>query len=162
MDADLSHNPDDIPRILEKISDVDLVIGSRYSHGISVINWPMTRLLLSYFANLYTRLVTGVPVKDMTSGYKCYRRKVVEMLLKERIVSDGYGFQIETVFWSYRRNFRVVELPITFVDRLEGSSKMSREIIWEAFWMVWRLRVRGIVRRRKKEKGKSNLCLFPS
>lgn len=147
MDADLSHNPDDIPRFLEKIKDMDLVIGSRYSDGVSVINWPMSRLLLSYLANLYTRVVTGIPVKDMTSGYKCYRRKVVERLLKEKIVSDGYGFQIETVFWSYRNRFRVMELSIIFADRVEGRSKMSKRIIWEAFWMVWRLRVMGLVRR---------------
>ncbi|MEA3431740.1 MAG: polyprenol monophosphomannose synthase [candidate division WOR-3 bacterium] len=147
MDADLSHNPDDIPRFLERIKNVDLVIGSRYSDGVSVVNWPISRLLLSYFANMYARIVTGVPIKDMTSGYKCYRRKVVEMLLKEKIVSDGYSFQIETVFWAYRNNFKVKELPIIFTDRVEGSSKMSKRIVWEAFWVVWRLRLMGIKRK---------------
>lgn len=147
IDADLSHNTQDIPKFIERMKDADLVIGSRYSGGVSVINWPMLRLLLSYFANLYARVVTGVPVKDMTSGYKCYKKEVVEALLGEKIVSDGYGFQIETVFWSYRNNFRVVEMPIIFTDRIEGTSKMSKKIIWEAFWVVWRLRFAGMLRR---------------
>lgn len=150
MDADLSHNPDDIPRFLERIKNADLVVGSRYSDGVSVVNWPMSRLLLSYFANIYARVVTGVPINDMTSGYKCYRRKVVEALLKERIVSDGYSFQIETVFWAYKNKFKVEELPIIFVDRLEGSSKMSKRIVWEAFWVVWRLRFMGMMQKGRK------------
>lgn len=150
MDADLSHNPDDIPRFLETIKNADLVVGSRYSDGVSVVNWPISRLLLSYFANMYARIVTGVPVRDMTSGYKCYRRKVVEMLLKEKIVSDGYSFQIETVFWAYRNNFKVKELQVIFIDRVEGSSKMSKRIVWEAFWVVWRLRLMGIKRRARR------------
>jgi len=147
MDADLSHNPDDISRFLEKIKNADLVIGSRYFGGVSVVNWPISRLLLSYFANMYARIITGVPVGDMTSGYKCYRRKVVEALLKEKIVSDGYSFQIETVFWAYRNNFKVKEMPIIFIDRVEGSSKMSKKIVWEAFWVVWRLRLTGMMRK---------------
>lgn len=150
MDADLSHNPDDILRFLEKIENADLVIGSRYSDGVSVVNWPISRLLLSYFANVYARIITGVPVKDMTSGYKCYRRKVVEALLKEKIVSDGYGFQIETVFWAYKNKFKMEEMPIIFIDRLEGSSKMSRKIAWEAFWVVWRLRLMGMMRKARR------------
>jgi len=150
MDADLSHNPDDIPRFLETIKNADLVVGSRYFEGVSVVNWPISRLLLSYFANMYARVVTGVPVKDMTSGYKCYRKKVVEMLLKEKIVSDGYSFQIETVFWAYRNNFKVKELPIIFIDRVEGSSKMSKKIVWEAFWVVWRLRLVGMMSKARK------------
>ncbi len=150
MDADLSHNPNDIPRFLEGIKKADFIIGSRYSDGVSVVNWPMSRLLLSYFANMYARVVTGVPVRDMTSGYKCYRRKVVEALLKERIVSDGYSFQIETVFWAYRCKFKVKELPITFIDRFEGSSKMSKRIVWEAFWVVWRLRFIRIMRKARR------------
>ena len=150
MDADLSHNPDDIPRFLETIKNADLVVGSRYFDGVSIVNWPISRLLLSYFANMYARIVTGVPVKDMTSGYKCYRKKVVEMLLKEKIVSDGYSFQIETVFWAYRNNFKVKELPIIFIDRVEGSSKMSKRIVWEAFWVVWRLRFVGMMQKARK------------
>lgn len=147
MDADMSHNPDDIPRFLEEIETADLVIGSRYCRGISVINWPMSRLLLSFSANIYSKIVTGIPVNDMTSGFKCYKRVVVEELLKERIVSDGYGFQIETVFWSYKKGFKIRELPIIFIDRLEGNSKMSRRIIWEAYWVIWRLRFAGMMRR---------------
>ncbi len=150
MDADLSHNPDDILRFLERIENADLVIGSRYSDGVSVVNWPISRLLLSYFANVYARIITGVPVKDMTSGYKCYRRKVVEALLKEKIVSDGYGFQIETVFWAYKNKFKMEEMPIIFIERLEGNSKMSKKIVWEAFWVVWRLRLKGIRRKARR------------
>ncbi|MCK4329235.1 polyprenol monophosphomannose synthase [candidate division WOR-3 bacterium] len=146
MDADMSHNPDDIPRFLEEIETADLIIGSRYAMGVSVINWPMSRLLLSFFANMYSRITTGVPVRDMTSGYKCYKRKVIEELLKEKIVSDGYGFQIETVFWAYKKGFRLREMPIIFTDRLEGSSKMSRRIVWEALWITWRLRFVGMFR----------------
>jgi len=142
----MSHNPDDIPRFLEEIDTADLIIGSRYAMGVSVINWPMSRLLLSFFANMYSRITTGVPVRDMTSGYKCYKRKVIEELLKEKIVSDGYGFQIETVFWAYKKGFRLREMPIIFTDRLEGSSKMSRRIVWEALWITWRLRFVGMFR----------------
>jgi len=153
MDADFSHNPNDIPRFLEYIKRYDLVVGSRYSNGVSVINWPISRLLLSYLANLYARLVTDVPVRDLTSGFKCYRREVIEKMNLDRIKSDGYGFQIETVFWSYVNGFRVKEMPIIFVDRLYGTSKMSKKIVWEAFWVVWRLRLSRLFHRRKRNEG---------
>jgi len=141
MDADLSHNPDDVPRFLEKIRDVDLVIGSRYTQGVNVINWPLSRLLLSLFANWYTRVITGLPIRDCTSGFKCFRRHVLESLMLDKIKSDGYSFQIEVNFIAWRKGFRLVELPIIFVDRETGSSKMSGKVMREAAWMVWRLRI---------------------
>ena len=151
MDADLSHNPKDIPRFLEKIKNCDLVIGSRYKNGISVVNWPMSRLLLSYFANVYARIITGVPIMDLTAGFKCYRREVLEAMNFKQIESDGYGFQIETVFWAYKKGFAVEEIPIIFVDRVVGTSKMSKQIIWEALWIVWKLRMRGLFVKRIKK-----------
>ncbi|MCK4353551.1 polyprenol monophosphomannose synthase [candidate division WOR-3 bacterium] len=146
MDADFSHNPEDVPRLLEKIKDCDLIIGSRYSDGVSVINWPMSRLLLSYFANIYAKIVTGVPIRDLTSGFKCYRLKVLKGIPLSQIHSDGYGFQIETVFWAYRRGFKVKEMSIIFTDRLQGTSKMSKNIVWEAFWIVWRLKIYSLLK----------------
>jgi len=140
MDADFSHNPEDIPRMLQMLRTHDVVIGSRYTDGINVVNWPMKRLLLSYFANLYARWVTGVPVRDLTGGFKGWRREVLEAIGLEEIVSDGYAFQIEMNVKAYSLGFSVVEIPIVFVERRAGVSKMSRRIIWEAFWMVWRLR----------------------
>jgi dolichol-phosphate mannosyltransferase len=140
MDADLSHNPDDLPRFLEKIREYDLVIGSRYTRGVNVINWPLSRLLLSLWANWYTRVITGLPLKDCTSGFKCFRRQVLESIRLDEIKSDGYSFQIELSFIAWRLGFRLVELPIIFVDRDQGSSKMSRKVMKEAAWMVWRLR----------------------
>ncbi|HID93912.1 MAG TPA: polyprenol monophosphomannose synthase [bacterium (Candidatus Stahlbacteria)] len=151
MDADLSHNPKDIPRFLEKIKNCDLVIGSRYKNGVSVVNWPMSRLLLSYFANIYARIITGVPVRDLTAGFKCYKREVLEAMDLKKIESDGYGFQIETVFWAYKKGFTVEEIPIIFVDRTEGTSKMSKQIIWEALWIVWKLRIRGLFTKKIKK-----------
>jgi dolichol-phosphate mannosyltransferase len=151
MDADLSHNPKDVPRFLEKIKSCDLVIGSRYKNGISVVNWPMSRLLLSYFANVYARIITHVPIMDLTAGFKCYKREVLEAMDFEKIESDGYGFQIETVFWAYKNGFAVEEIPIIFVDRMEGTSKMSKQIIWEALWIVWKLRIRGLFMRKAKK-----------
>ena len=141
MDADFSHNPKDILRFLEKIETNDLVIGSRYLNQISVVNWPLSRLLLSYFANIYARKITGIPVRDLTSGFKCYHLKVLKEIPLDRIKSDGYGFQIETVFWAYYNGFKISELSIVFTDRLEGKSKMSKEIVWEAFWLVWKLKL---------------------
>ncbi|MDD5528425.1 MAG: polyprenol monophosphomannose synthase [bacterium] len=141
MDADFSHSPGELPKFIEKMKEYDLVIGSRYARGISVINWPLSRLILSSFANIYARKMTGVPIKDLTAGFKCYSRKVLENLPFNRIKSDGYGFQIETVFWAYRRGFKLYELPIIFVDRMEGTSKMSKHIVWEAFWIVLKLRL---------------------
>lgn len=139
MDADLSHDPRAIPDFLTTLSDYDLVLGSRYLRGVTVINWPLSRLFLSYGANLYTRLITGMPFKDATGGFKCFRREVLEALDWSRIHSDGYSFQIETTFKAWRRGFRVKEIPILFVDRRVGVSKMNRRIVGEAILVVWRL-----------------------
>jgi dolichol-phosphate mannosyltransferase len=141
MDADFSHNPDSLPDFLRELEDADLVVGSRYLHGVTVVNWPLLRLVLSYGANLYTRIITGLPIKDATGGYKCFRRQVLEALDLDRVKSDGYGFQIEINYKAWRKRFRIQEIPILFVDRRAGVSKMSRRIVWEAAFMVWRLRV---------------------
>lgn len=140
MDADFSHDPSAIPEFLEKVKDMDLVIGSRYLHGITVINWPLSRLILSYGANVYTHIITGLPLKDSTGGFKCFRRETLEQLPLDTIRSDGYSFQIEMNFFCWKKGFRIVEMPILFTDRRVGISKMSRKIIWEAMFMVWRLR----------------------
>lgn len=141
MDADFSHDPNDVKRFLREIESNDLVIGSRYSDGVSVVNWPMKRLLLSYFANIYAKVVTGVPVDDLTGGFKCYRVSFLRKIDLGRIKSDGYGFQIEIDVKIYKKGGRVAEIPIIFRDRVDGYSKMNRKIIWEAFWLVWRLRI---------------------
>lgn len=141
MDADFSHNPDSLPDFLRELDDADLVVGSRYLHGVTVVNWPLLRLVLSYGANLYTRVITGLPIKDATGGFKCFRRQVLEALDLDRVKSDGYGFQIEINYKTWRKRFRIREIPILFVDRRAGVSKMSRRIVWEAAFMVWRLRV---------------------
>ena len=147
MDADFSHDPKAIQKFLEKIQDCDLVLGSRYLHGVTVINWPLRRLFLSYSANLYSRIVTGMSVKDATGGFKCFRREVLEAIDLDRVKSGGYAFQIEMSFKAWKKGFRIVELPIIFTDRVEGSSKMSKKIIFEAIWMVWKLRLMSIFRR---------------
>lgn len=140
MDADFSHDPDAIGRFLEAIQDADIVLGSRYIPGGRVENWPFSRWLLSYSANLYSRFVTGLPVADATGGFKCFRRRALEGVRLDAVRSEGYGFQIEMSYRCWRRGFRIREIPITFVDRRAGVSKMSRRIIWEAAGMVWRLR----------------------
>lgn len=141
MDADFSHSPDSIPLFLRAIETADLVLGSRYQNGqVNVVNWPMSRLFLSYFANIYARRVTGLQVFDATGGFKCFRRKVLESIKLSEIRSNGYAFQIEMTFRAWKKGFRIVEIPIVFVDRTEGSSKMSKKIVREAVWMVWRLR----------------------
>ena len=140
MDADFSHDPASIPDFLEAIRDNDLVIGSRYLNGITVVNWPLSRLILSYSANIYTRVITGLPLKDATGGFKCFRREVLQALPLDRIKSDGYSFQIEVNFLCWKKGFRIKEIPILFVDRRVGESKMNRKIVWEAAFMVWRLR----------------------
>jgi dolichol-phosphate mannosyltransferase len=140
MDADFSHDPNAIPELLEAMKDHDLVLGSRYLHGITVINWPLSRLILSYGANVYTRIITGLPLKDSTGGFKCFRRETLEQLPLDTIRSDGYSFQIEMNFFCWKKGFRIVEIPIIFTDRRVGISKMSRKIILEAMFMVWRLR----------------------
>ena len=144
MDADFSHDPAELPRLLAKAEEYDLVIGSRYIEGVNVVNWPMKRLLLSYFANIYTRVITGMPVRDATGGFKCFRRKVLESIDLDAIHSNGYSFQIEMSYKSWRKGFRVCEIPIVFVDRRIGVSKMSKKIVYEAVWMVWRLKIRSL------------------
>ena len=141
MDADFSHNPDSLPEFLRELETADLVVGSRYLHGVTVVNWPLRRLILSYLANVYSRVITGMPLKDATGGFKCFRRQVLDSLDLSRVRSDGYGFQIEINFKAWRKGFRIREIPILFVDRRAGESKMSRRIVWEAAWMVWRLRI---------------------
>lgn len=144
MDADFSHNPNDIPRLLEAAKSYDLVIGSRYSEGVNIINWPFKRLLISYFASKYVRIITGMPVKDPTGGFKCFNRKVLESINLNAILSDGYAFQIEMNFRAWCKGFHVREIPIVFTERINGVSKMSRHIVWEAAWMVWRLQLMKI------------------
>jgi dolichol-phosphate mannosyltransferase len=145
MDADFSHDPKEIANMLTAINDNDLVIGSRYIQGVNVINWPMSRLLLSYFASIYTRVITGMPVMDPTGGFKCFRRVVLENIDLDGIKSNGYSFQIEMNFKTYKKNFRIKEIPIVFMDRVEGVSKMSKKIVREAITMVWKLRFRSII-----------------
>jgi len=143
MDADLSHNPDDVPRLISECENgYDLVIGSRYCNGVNVINWPIKRLILSYGANKYTRVVTGMPIKDATAGFKCYRRNVLEGINLSRVKSSGYSFQIEMHFRAWSAGYKIKEIPIIFVERSEGLSKMSKNIVWEAVLMVWKLKLR--------------------
>ncbi len=150
MDADFSHDPNHLTQFLEAIKDADLVLGSRYREGrVTVVNWPMTRLILSFFANMYARIVTGLPLEDSTGGFKCFRRSVLETIDLNAIRSNGYAFQIEMSFRVWKKGFRIVEIPIVFVDRTEGQSKMSRKIVREAVWMVWRLRWLAITGRIK-------------
>jgi dolichol-phosphate mannosyltransferase len=145
MDADFSHDPRYIADFRDAIEGNDIVIGSRYVKGVNVVNWPMDRLLLSYFANLYTRVVTGLPIHDATSGFKCIRREVLESINLGEIISDGYCFQIEMTFRAWRKGFRVAEIPIVFVERHSGTSKMSKHIIWEAMWKVWWFRFKALL-----------------
>ena len=140
MDADFSHDPDALGGFLTAAEDADVVLGSRYLNGVSVVNWPLSRLFLSYFANAYTRWITGLPVRDATGGFKCFRRKALESVRLDKVKSDGYAFQIEMTYKCWRNGMRVKEIPILFVDRLVGVSKMSRHVIWEAAGMVWQLR----------------------
>jgi dolichol-phosphate mannosyltransferase len=141
MDADFSHDPAHLPQFLRAIETADLVIGSRYDRGkVTVVNWPIGRLLLSYYANIYARVVTGLPLYDLTAGFKVFRRAVLEAIDLDDVRSNGYAFQIEMHFRAWRKNFRICEIPIVFVDRTEGTSKMSKAIVREAVWMVWRLR----------------------
>jgi dolichol-phosphate mannosyltransferase len=142
MDADFSHDPSHLPQFIEALADYDLVLGSRYLGGrVTVVNWPMGRLLLSYFANAYARIVTGLPIGDATGGYKAFRRHVLEGIALDRIESEGYAFQIEVSMRAWKKGFRIGEIPIVFVDRTMGESKMSKRIIREAVWKVWKLRV---------------------
>jgi len=141
MDADFSHDPAHLNDFLRAMRGADLVLGSRYRKGrVTVVNWPMSRLILSYFANVYARAVTGLGLDDSTGGFKCFRRSVLEAIDLNEVKSGGYAFQIEMSFRAWKKGFRIVEIPIVFVDRTEGTSKMSRSIVREAVWMVWRLR----------------------
>jgi dolichol-phosphate mannosyltransferase len=141
MDADFSHDPSHLPQFIEGLADFDLVLGSRYLEGrVTVINWPMGRLLLSYFANVYARIVTGLPVADATGGFKAFRRVVLETIALDKVESEGYAFQIEMSFRAWKKGFRIGEIPIVFVDRTLGESKMSKRIVREAVWKVWKLR----------------------
>jgi dolichol-phosphate mannosyltransferase len=145
MDADFSHGPEYIKDFLREIQNHDLVIGSRYISGVNVINWPMSRLLLSYFANKYARFVTGLPVRDATGGYKCFRREVLEGIRLDDVHSSGYCFQIEMTMRAWKKHFRIKEIPIVFIDRVAGSSKMSKKIVREAVWKVWLLRWKSLI-----------------
>ena len=147
MDADFSHDPQAIGSFLAAAQDADVVLGSRYLHGVRVVNWPLNRLILSRAANVYTRVVTGLPVHDATGGFKCFRRRALEGIRLDRVRSDGYAFQIEVSYKCWKRGFRIREIPIVFVDRRAGVSKMNRRIIWEAAGMVWRLRLMSLVGR---------------
>ncbi len=146
MDADLSHNPEEIPAMIKMLDKNDLVIGSRYCDGISVVKWPLSRLILSYGANIYTRIVTGMPIKDGTAGFKAWRREVLEAIDLNKVKSQGYSFQIEMHFRAWQKGFKVAEHPIIFIDRTIGESKMSRAIMIEAVMMVLRLRLWRIFR----------------
>ena len=149
MDADFSHDPAHLPQFLAAIENTDLVLGSRYQEGrVTVVNWPINRLILSYLANMYARAITGLHVWDATGGFKCFRRSVLEAIDLDHVRSNGYAFQIEMTFRAVRKHFRITEIPIVFVDRTEGTSKMSPHIVREAVWMVWRLRwwaLRGVI-----------------
>lgn len=144
MDADFSHDPNEIPKFLEEIKKSDVVLGSRYITGVNVINWPMRRLLLSWFANFYTRVITGMSVHDATGGFKCFRKEVLQAIDLDKVTSNGYAFQIEMTFKAWKKGFRIKEIPIIFMDRVKGKSKMSKKIVREAVTMVWKLRLKSI------------------
>ncbi len=147
MDADFSHDPTFIPAFLKALEEADLVLGSRYATGVNVINWPISRLLLSLGANFYARIITGLPLSDSTGGFKCFRREVLAAIDLNRVKSNGYAFQIEMSFRAWKLGFKLKEVPIIFHDRVEGHSKMSKKIVREAVWMVWWLRLRSMVGR---------------
>ena len=158
MDCDFSHNPDDIPMFLEaaKNQDADLVLGSRYSGGIRVVNWPLKRLMLSRSAGIYVRIVTGMPFSDPTGGYKCFRRRALQAIDLDGVQSNCYSFQIELTHKLWRQGFKIVEVPIIFTDRAEGHSKMSGHIVTEALWMVWKLWLQNGLRRWPRIKSNRN------
>ena len=151
MDADFSHNPNDLPRLYEACAcgGADLAIGSRYCNGISVINWPIGRVIMSYYASVYVRTVLGMKVYDTTAGFKCYKRQVLETINLDKVKMKGYGFQIEMKYSTYKLGFKIKEVPIIFVDRTEGTSKMSSGIFGEAFWGVMKLKLRNIKPKQK-------------
>ncbi|OGV66405.1 MAG: dolichyl-phosphate beta-D-mannosyltransferase [Lentisphaerae bacterium RIFOXYA12_FULL_48_11] len=147
MDADFSHDPAEIPNFLKAAENADLVLGSRYMHGIRITNWPLSRLILSKSASIYVRLITGMPISDPTGGFKCYRKEVLTSIDLDTIDSNGYSFQIEMKYNAWLRGFRIAEIPITFVDRRSGYSKMNTGIVSEALWEVWKLAMRNSFRR---------------
>ena len=147
MDGDFSHNPDDLPKFLAAAQEADLVLGSRYAHGIRVINWPLRRLMLSLGAAKYVRIITGMPFSDPTGGFKCFRRRALQSVNLEAVRSNGYSFQIEMTHKIWRQGMKVAEVPIVFTDRFLGTSKMSRRIVFEALGMVWRLWFQNGLRR---------------
>jgi dolichol-phosphate mannosyltransferase len=149
MDADRSHDPKYLPALLAATQEAEVVIGSRYKNGVNVINWPMSRLLLSYFANKYAHWVTGLPLSDATGGFKCFRSVVLRSIDLDAVRSNGYAFQIEMSFRAWKKGFRLTEVPIVFTDRVEGQSKMSKKIVREAVWMVWWLRIESLFGRLK-------------
>lgn len=146
MDADFSHNPEDLPKLVEEVKEgrADVAVGSRYANGISIINWPLNRLILSYSANLYAGFITGLPIFDTTAGFKCIHRKVLDAISVENIRSNGYAFQIELHFRAWRAGFTLKEVAIIFREREEGVSKMSKGIMWEAAWRVWVLKIQSL------------------
>lgn len=145
MDADFSHDPAYIPEMLKTLEEGnDLVVGSRYVNGVSVVNWPISRLLLSYFANIYTRIITRLKVRDTTAGFMCYRVEKLALIDLDRIKSNGYSFQIEMKFKFHKRRFKIKEIPILFIDRRAGSSKMSKKVVYEAYFMVWKLAIKAL------------------
>lgn len=152
MDADFSHNPDDLVRLREScVNGADVTIGSRYIKGVNVVNWPMGRVLMSYFASMYVRIITGIKIQDATAGFKCYRRQVLETIPVEKIKFVGYAFQIEMKFTAIKYGFNVVEIPIIFTDRTEGTSKMSTRIFKEAFLGVLQMKINSWFRNYDRE-----------
>lgn len=147
MDSDFSHDPTYLGKFLAAAEGADLVVGSRYINGVRVINWPMSRLLLSWFANKYVRWITRLPLTDATGGFKCFRREVLAAIPLGQVRSNGYSFQIEMSYRVWRKGFRLVEIPIVFTDRVEGHSKMNKRIVREAIWMVWWIRLQGLLGR---------------
>lgn len=145
MDADFSHDPKYLPEFIKEIEKgFDLVVGSRYVNGISVVNWPIRRLLLSYFANVYTRMITGLHIKDTTAGFTCYKVNSLAEIDLEKVKSNGYSFQIEMKFKFYKKNFKISEIPILFIERRAGVSKMSKKVVYEAMFMVWKLKFKSV------------------
>lgn len=153
MDADFSHDPNELPRFLEALEENDLVIGSRYIKGVNVINWPLSRLILSYGANMYSRIITGMPLMDATGGFKCFRASKLKEIDLNSVKTNGYGFQIEMNYRMWVNGARIKEIPIIFVDRRSGVSKMNKSIIYEAIFLVWKLKIfRGSFKNKKKSK----------
>lgn len=140
MDADFSHDPKELPNFLKELENYDLVLGSRYIKGVNVVNWPLSRLLLSYGANMYSQIITGMPIKDATGGFKCFRAEALKKIDLTKIHSNGYGFQIEMTYRLWKKGARIKEIPIIFIDRMNGVSKMNKKIVYEAIFLVWKLK----------------------